>query len=289
MNYTITHNTKYEYSDPVPVCHNLVHLQPRSFPAQECKSFRLVVHPEPNDVRQQLDAYGNHVTYFSVEQAHLGLNITSTSEIEVRKKKLVTSGVAWDELVGQLRADRSPSYLEAYEFAFPTDRTKPFKDLNAFARESFGSGRPVIDAVKDLTHRIFTEFHYDPRATNVSTPIRTVFSSRRGVCQDFAHLQLACLRGLGLATRYVSGYLRTIPPPGKERLVGADASHAWVSVFCGDAGWVDFDPTNDVIPSTDHATLAWGRDYYDVAPIRGVILGGGTHEMSVSVDVAPQE
>ena len=289
MNYTITHNTKYTYSDAVPVCHNMVHLRPRELPHQTCKDFRLVVHPEPNDLREQVDIYGNHSTYFSIEQAHLGLNVTATSKIQVQANKKSTAGPAWDDLVKQLSQNRSDTYLRAYEFAFPSSRTRPFPELVEYCRSSFPSGRSIIEAAKDLTHRIFDDFEYDSTATTVSTPISSVFASKRGVCQDFAHVQLACFRAFGLAARYVSGYLRTIPPEGQERLVGADASHAWVSVFCGSVGWVDFDPTNDVSPSTDHVTLAWGRDYRDVAPIRGVILGGGSHMMEVSVDVAPSD
>ena len=255
---------------------------------QECADFRLVVHPEPNDISQRFDSFGNHETYFSIEQPHLGLNITSTSQIEVLPKAPPSSSTAWNELADQLKSDRTEDYLAAYEFAFPSERTGWFPQLRDYAKKSFADGREVLDAARDLTHRIYTEFEYDSTATTVSTPISEAFQHRRGVCQDFAHLQLACFRSLGLAARYVSGYLRTIPPPGKERLVGADASHAWVSVFCGEAGWIDLDPTNDVIPSEDHITVAWGRDYFDVAPIRGVILGGGTHRMEVTVDVAPQ-
>ena len=289
MNYTITHNTRYTYSDAVPVCHNMVHLRPRALPHQMCKDFRLVVHPEPNDLREQVDVYGNHATYFSIEQAHLGLNVTATSKILVRPNPKPAAGPAWDELAKQLSQDRSDTYLHAYEFAFPSSRTRPFVELTEYCQSSFPPSRPIIEASKELTERIFEDFEYDSTATTVSTPITSVFATKRGVCQDFAHVQLACFRALGLAARYVSGYLRTIPPEGQERLVGADASHAWVSVFCGPAGWIDFDPTNNVIPSTDHVTLAWGRDYRDVAPIRGVILGGGSHMMDVSVDVAPGE
>ena len=289
MKYTITHSTRYTYSDPVPVCHNMVYLRPRTVGNQSCEDFRLVVHPEPNDIRQQADCYGNPVTYFSIEQAHLGLNVTATSKIDVAESETPDSEVEWEEVAAGLLDDGSEAWLSACEFAFPSPRTRAVPGLAEYCRTSFEKGRPLVEAARDLTHRIYTDFQYDPRATTVSTPISEVLRLKRGVCQDFAHFQLACFRSLGLAARYVSGYLRTIPPPGKERLVGADASHAWVSVFCGDAGWIDFDPTNDVIPSTDHVTLAWGRDYADVTPVRGVILGGGTHRMSVTVDVAPEK
>lgn len=289
MNYTITHSTKYDYSDAVPVCHNIVHLRPRTFGRQICESSRLVVNPEPNDLCQQFDYYGNHASYFSIERPHKGLSITATSEVQVAEPDPPESDVRWNQLRDTMASDRSKAMLEAYEFAFSSDRTPRFSKLVDFTRKSFPNGRNLLEAVQELTERIYTEFEYDPTATTVSTPIETVLDIRRGVCQDFAHLQLACLRSLGLAARYVSGYLRTIPPPGQERLVGADASHAWVSVYFGEAGWIDFDPTNNAIPRTDHVTLAWGRDYHDVAPIQGVILGGGTHRMTVSVDVAPNE
>ena len=162
--------------------------------------------------------------------------------------------------------------------------------LAAYAKESFPAGRPILQATADLTRRIYEDFEYRPQSTDVNTQVAEVFGKRVGVCQDFAHLQIACLRSLGLAARYVSGYLRTIPPPGKPRLVGADASHAWLGVYCGgDVPWIDFDPTNNMIPDTDHVAVAYGRDYGDVCPVQGVFVGGGDHTLSVSVDVAPME
>lgn len=287
MKYAITHTTKFGYSDAVPVCHNVVHLQPRTIDNQTCEDFRLLVHPEPFDRQTHEDAFGNPETYFSIEQAHMGLTVTATSEIEVEAKAMAESNDAWESVVEQVQDNETDDWLSVYEYAFPTARTQPFPELVDYAKQSFAAGTPILEASKDLTERINKEFVYDARATTVSTPIKEVFALRRGVCQDFAHFQLACFRALGIPARYVSGYLRTYPPPGKERLVGADASHAWVSVYCGEAGWIDLDPTNNLVPSTDHITIAWGRDYNDVSPIRGVILGGGTHRMSVSVDVAP--
>lgn len=289
MKYTITHKTQYTYSHPVPLCHNKVFLKPRQLPQQTCDTFRLVIQPEPNDLSSQTDHRGNETAYFSIEQAHLGLSVTAISNVEVSPTNPSNVSPAWNELVDQLQSDDSVEWFSAREYAYASERARPLVQLTEYAQQSFPEGRPVMYAAKDLTNRIFSEFEYDPRATTVSTPIGEVFQSRRGVCQDFAHLQLACLRGLGLAARYVSGYLRTIPPPGQQRLVGADASHAWISVFCGDHGWVDFDPTNNIIPTQNHVTLAWGRDYNDVMPVRGVILGGGTYQMEVSVDVAPYE
>ena len=194
---------------------------------------------------------------------------------------------AWETIRDRLTQDRAANWLEAYQFAFDSRFSVADPRYGEYAKSSFTPGRPVLDAALALTHRIHEEFVYDPRATTLTTPVAEVFANRRGVCQDFAHFQLACLRSLGLAARYVSGYLSTVPPPGKARLIGADATHAWVSLFCGEAGWVDLDPTNDQIPAERHVLLAWGRDYDDVSPLKGVILGGGQHRVGVTVDVCP--
>ena len=287
MNYSITHTTKYKYSDSVPVCHNIAHLRPRNLPTQSCDKFRLLVHPEPFDIYHHEDSFGNPVTYFSIEQAHLTLNVTAKSVIAVTPVQPSRTSTLWEQVITSLRSHPTEAIRRAYEFSFPSARTVAFDGLKEYASASFTDGRTIFEASKDLTARIHADFSYDPRSTDVSTPIQQVFAQRRGVCQDFAHFQIACFRAMGLAARYVSGYLRTYPPPGQPRLVGADASHAWVSVYCGEVGWIDFDPTNDCVPSTDHITLAWGRDYNDVCPIRGVILGGGQHQLEVSVDVCP--
>ena len=219
----------------------------------------------------------------------MGLTVTANSQIAVEVAKPIELTTAWERVVEETRSAGGKDWLSVYQYAFATVRTKPFPELKEYAKRSFPAGRSIVQAAKELTERIYEDFEYDSRATTVSTPIQEVFSTRRGVCQDFAHFQLACLRSLGIASRYVSGYLRTYPAPGEERLVGSDASHAWVSIYCGEAGWIDMDPTNNLIPLTDHITIAWGRDYNDVSPVRGVILGGGTHRMTVSVDVAPLE
>jgi transglutaminase-like putative cysteine protease len=185
----------------------------------------------------------------------------------------------------QLPADRNPTVLDAYQFVFDSRYVRSSAELADYARPSFTPGRPMLDAVLDLTRRVHQDFRYDQRATTVTTPLREVFAQRRGVCQDFAHLEIGCLRSLGLAARYVSGYLCTDPPPDQVRLVGADATHAWLSVYCREFGWIDVDPTNDRMPSDQHILLAWGRDYDDVSPIKGVILGGGQHVVKVAVEV----
>lgn len=291
MKYNIRHKTKYTYSEAVPVCYNLVRLEPRPLPHQTCENFRLLIHPEPVDISHRNDYYGNRVSYFSIDHAHRGLTVTATSQINVFAKPAVDAATTppWETVANRLRTDRSRETLDAYQFVFPSPSITPFAALPDYTKDSFPAGRPIFEAVVDLTQRIHHDFKFDPRATTVQTPIQEVFEQRHGVCQDFAHLQIGCIRSLGLAARYVSGYLRTVPPPGKPRLVGADASHAWLSVYCGKAGWIDVDPTNNVIVSTDHITLAWGCDYNDVCPIQGVIVGGGEHRMNVAVDVAPEE
>lgn len=287
MKYQIRHTTRYVYSDPVPACHNQVHLAPRSMTNQSCHDFNLLLSPAPVERHRRLDYFGNQVDSFSIHEAHMGLTVTADSVVEVQKwtPPAPSSTVPWEQLVKTLKESRRPDHIAAYAYVFPS-RYVPIKSqYGEFARSAFPAGRPILEAVLELTRKIHKEFRYDPRATTIHTKLSDVYTQKAGVCQDFAHLQIACLRSLGLAARYVSGYLRTLPPPGKPRLVGADASHAWLSVYCGEVGWIDFDPTNNTIPGLDHITVAWGRDYADVCPIQGVVLGGGNHVMSVSVDV----
>ena len=217
---------------------------------------------------------------------HTKLVVTAESLIERHAPAIpdAKASPAWDKLASRT----FNSDLMVAQLRFPSRHVVLDDGFRKYAKESFDGGRPIVEAAIELTERIFQDFKFDPKATTVSTPIQEVFEKKAGVCQDFAHFQIACLRSLGIPARYVSGYLRTTPPPGKPRLTGADASHAWVSVYCGDAGWVDFDPTNDVMPELDHITIAWGRDYSDVCPIQGVYTGGGTSTLSVEVDVVPE-
>jgi transglutaminase-like putative cysteine protease len=215
--------------------------------------------------------------------------VTATHRIAVRSSDSPPAGETpqWEALRDRLPNDRGGPYLDAYQYVFDSRAAFAKQEFAEYALVSFTPGRPVLDAALDLTRRVHADFLYDPRATTVATPVGEVFETRRGVCQDFAQFQIAALRSLGLAARYVSGYLSTVPPPGRPRLIGADATHAWVSVFCGDFGWVDLDPTNNQIPSDRHVLIAWGRDFDDVSPVKGVILGGGQHTITVSVDVQP--
>lgn len=288
MNYRVRHSTQYSYTDAVPICQNQVRLAPRSLAGQQVERFQLVVNPEPDEINWRRDSFGNRVDSFSILEPHKVLSVTSSSEIRVQSPEPLPEVTPdWEQIVQEVRSHRSAAYLDAYQFTFASPYIPRQHQFADYAAQSFVAGTPVLPAVMSLTQRIHQDFEYDPTATSLSTPVEEVFASRRGVCQDFAHLQIACLRSLGIPAKYVSGYLRTIPPEGQARLVGADASHAWVAVFCGNSGWIYCDPTNNVIPSADHITLAWGRDYGDVCPVRGVFVGGGQHSLTITVDVEP--
>jgi transglutaminase-like putative cysteine protease len=289
MLYNVSHSTKYQYTDAVSLCHNMVHLRPRPVPRQTCHHSELIVQPEPRMMQHQRDYFGNPISLFTIQEPHKRLSITAKHRIEVTPGTpiRVQDSPAWETTRDALKVDLTQTMREACQFTFDSTFVPRTSDLAAYAQPSFEPGRPLLDAVVDLTARIHKEFRYDAKATTLATPVAEVLKHRRGVCQDFAHLQIGCLRSLGLAARYISGYLQTIVPAGRERLVGADASHAWVSAYCPKFGWIDFDPTNDLMPSDQHITIAWGRDYEDISPSRGVILGGGKHTMTVSVDMAP--
>ena len=287
--YKITHTTTYRYGEMVPVCHNEVHLTPRDTASQCCHHTRLQIKPHPDIVSRRHDYFGNVVHSFSIPEGHRRLSVSATSRVDVKERVLAApaKSPAWDIVRDGMRQPHDEDRFGALQFLFNSPSVVASADLRAYAEPSFTAGRPILDAIGELTTRIHKDFKYDPRATTVNTPLEEVLELRRGVCQDFAHLQIGCLRSIGLPARYVSGYLRTIPPPGKPRLIGADASHAWLSVFCNESGWVDVDPTNDCFINLDHITVAWGRDYTDVCPIKGVFVGGGAHTMAVSVDVEP--
>ena len=291
MRFRVTHSTTYTYSDSVAVCHNQVHLTPRESPRQTCHFHRLRIHPVPSTTGRRTDYFGNPINYFSIHEAHRKLTLHAVSKVAVMPANRVqpAATAAWEGVVQRLRRDLTPEGLAAYQFVFASPRVPIDKQLARYAADSFPPGRPILQAVLDLTTRIYRDFKFDATATGVHTPLMEAFVARHGVCQDFAHIQIGCLRSLGLSARYVSGYLLTKPPPGRPRLVGVDASHAWVSVYCGTAGWMDVDPTNNMTAEQEHITLAWGRDYSDVCPIEGVFVGGGNHRLAVSVDVAPQD
>lgn len=289
MNFNITHKTQYRYGHPVALCHNILRLRPRDFPGQACRSFRLAVSPLPESRIERLDFYGNCVTSISLQEPHVEFTITATSQVQVhpRPQLNLAGGISWEAARDMLCGSRNSLHIAAQQFLYDSPYVKRADELAEYARPSFTPGRAMLDAVMDLTMRIYNEFDFAPGATDVGTPILQVLKTRQGVCQDFAHLQIGCLRSIGIPARYVSGYIATKPPPDQPRLQGADASHAWLSAFDPITGWVDYDPTNGFIPTDQHITLAWARDYGDISPVRGMIIGGERHSLDVGVDVEP--
>lgn len=289
MKYRVTHTTEFVYEARVGLCYNEARLLPRVLPHQKVVSTTLEIQPQPHDYYERLDYFGNRTVYFSIQQPHDQLIVTANSVVETGPSKLPeeSGGLTWEAARAQLSVERSADAIEASQFVLDSPNITVSDLLLEYAQPSFATGRPLLDAVHDLMQRIYQEFKYDPEFSTLATPLKDVLEHRSGVCQDFAHLAIGCLRSMGLAARYVSGYLETEPPPGKERLVGADASHAWFSVYLPGAGWLDFDPTNNQFPGERHITLAWGRDFADVTPLKGVAFGSGKHELKVAVDVLP--
>jgi transglutaminase-like putative cysteine protease len=287
MRFHISHVTAYRYADPVSLCHSIAHLKPRDLPHQRCHSSQLRVDPWPAVSRDHTDFFGNRVSYFAIQQSHDHLEVTVQSDVEVWPQSLAdpVSTLPWELALERIRSGRDDAPAEARIFTLASPMVPLDAAATDYARPSFAPGRPLFEAVTDLMGRIYGDFEYDPNFSSIATPLAEVLQHRRGVCQDFAHLGLACMRGLGLAARYVSGYLETLPPPGQAKLQGSDASHAWFAVYVPDLGWIDFDPTNDKIPGEQHITTAIGRDYRDVNPLRGVFYGGGAHGLTVAVDV----
>lgn len=288
--FHICHTTTYDYRLDVSVAHHLLRLTPRALPRQFRLDHALEIEPAPAVTSRHTDYFENDITFVTIEGVHRTLSVTARSRVAVGPSFIPDAAEtpAWDSVRGWCRSDRSAPFLEAAEFTFASPLVPHEAAFAEFAQASFPPGRPILEAVLDLTGRIHREFRFDATATTVSTPLTQVLAGRRGVCQDFAHLQIACLRALGLPARYVSGYLETVPPPGQPRLLGADASHAWVAFFCPGLGWIDVDPTNNLLASMQHITLGWGRDYSDIAPIHGVLVGGDDHVLRVGVDVLPQ-
>jgi transglutaminase-like putative cysteine protease len=287
--YKVVHTTRYTYSEPVPLCHNELHLTPRNTRRQTCLAHELTISPTPDAIDESLDYFGNPGSFFIIHERHQVLSVTAASEVRVIASSSVeaSSTPPWERVRDETGARLDDAAHEARQFVYDSPHVEVSRALRDLAAPSFVPGRPWLAAALDLTARIHRDFAYDPTATQVSTPLDAVLRLRRGVCQDFAHLQIGCLRSLGLAARYISGYLLTSGSPGQPRLIGADASHAWLSTFCPGLGWIELDPTNDLVPSLKHVTVAWGRDYSDVCPVKGVFVGGGQHGMSVSVDVRP--
>lgn len=289
VTYRIQHTTRYVYGDVVTLAHNEARLTPRNGPWQVAHSARLHVDPAPASMTREHDYFGNWVNMFVLQEPHRRFVLTAQSEVTVREPYLPAPEhtAPWEEVRQLLANSTEQEVFEAVEHCFESPHVRWTPEIAAYAAASFPPGRPILQGALDLSRRIHSEFEYRPGTTNVATPVGTVFEQRHGVCQDFAHVMIACLRSLGLAARYVSGYLLTKPPAGQPRLLGADASHAWASVYCPGHDFIDIDPTNDTLVMVEHPTLAWGRDFGDVSPLKGVVLGGGAHTVEVSVAVVP--
>ena len=295
MRYAIRHRTTYRYAVAVDVAHHLAHLRPRATPAQTVLSDEVLIEPAPMHIGEHVDHFGNRAAIFAIDRPHDEFDIESRAVVEVTAPAPVDAKATppWQTLRDSLVADGFPLAVEAAEFIHPSPLVPHLAAADDYARQIFSPGRPIVAAALALTEAINRDFAYEAGVTDTSTDLATVFSQRAGVCQDLAHAQIACLRSLGLAARYVSGYVRTYPRPGRPRRVGADASHAWVSAWCptlgapGEGRWIDIDPTNDLIVADEHVVLGWGRDYADVSPVRGVILGGGAHTLEVQVELTP--
>jgi transglutaminase-like putative cysteine protease len=286
MRYRVTHTTEYRYSAQVINGHTVAHLRPRQTPTQTVIDSEVTTTPAADHAVEYLDAFGNHVSYRAVEQVHDQLVVTALCEVDLTPPTELVWTPPWEEVRTIIATDGSPDGLLARMCSIESTLVTPSADLARFASWSFLPGRAFHEAVIDLSHRIFAEFAFDPGFSDVSTPLAEVLTHRRGVCQDFAHLAIGTLRSLGLPARYVSGYIENEPAPGQPKMVGADASHAWCSVYIPGWGWLDVDPTNDQVPPLCHVTVGWGRDYADVAPVRGVVFGSpATQELSVAVEV----
>ena len=294
VRYAVTHRTEYGYDDAVTASYGFAFLLPRAIPGRQTATADVVIDPPPVDRREHLDVYGNRALYFSVLAEHDRLVVTATSLVDVAPPVLVADGPAW-ESVRDVLAARAPGPatsaddVDAVDFVLASPMVALTDAVRAYAQPSFAPGRPVLQSAVDLMHRIHAEFDYEPGATTITTTLDEVVDHRSGVCQDFAHLLVGCLRAYGLAARYVSGYLETTPPPGQAKLQGADASHAWASVYVPGHGWVDLDPTNDLVVDDRFVVTAWGRDYTDVTPLRGVIFTESKNStLDVAVDVVRQ-
>lgn len=290
--YRVTHVTRYHYATPVTVSLHLLHLLPRDVPWQVAEAAQLAISPEPGLRQERRDAFGNRVVTLAFEQPHRELSVELGMTLWRQPRPPEQPSPPWQEVVAALAYHGQAlgeELLEAERYRYESPQVRLKRSFADYARECFAPEAALLDACRALMARIHDEFTFDASATDIATPLLTVFEERRGVCQDFAHLMLACLRSLGLSARYVSGYLLTQPPPGQPRLVGADATHAWVEVWCPLNGWTGFDPTNNCQPDLEHLVVGWGRDFTDVSPLRGMLLGGGSHEPEVAVTVLPLE
>jgi transglutaminase-like putative cysteine protease len=285
--YQISHKTEYQYQEPIGLCQNIARLTPRSFTGQTCLHSEIVVDPIPDVFTRYEDFFGNLVAYYAIEQEHNKLSVLVNSRVQIKKKQLtwqMLPRLSWEHAISTLHSDAA-NHADILQYVPPTAMTMVSEGIKQYTLQSFLPNRPLVECVYELMERIFTDFEFKPGLTTVATPVDTVLHLKKGVCQDFAHLAISCIRSMGLPVRYMSGYIETIQKAGTEKLVGADASHAWFSVFVPEHGWVDFDPTNNQMPTYQHITVAWGRDYADIAPLKGVIQSSRPHKLSVAVTV----
>jgi transglutaminase-like putative cysteine protease len=287
--YQVTHRTEYEYEQDVSASYSQLYLLPRELEGQRCLSAEVAVEPAPGDYHERLDYFGNRVSYFAIHEPHRTLHVIATSVVEVDDRADSLSAFAtgpWEETRRAVRSGSVDDPLDALQYALDSPLVEASDEYRDYAVASFPPGRPLLEATTSLIARIHTDFAYKPGSTSVTTPLAEVFGQRAGVCQDFAHLGIACLRSLGLPARYVSGYIETDPPPARPKLIGVDGSHAWLSVLVPEAGWLDVDPTNNQLVNDRYVVTAYGRDYSDVPPLGGVIYTEGkTESLRVSVDV----
>ena len=292
MDFLITHITEYSYSEQVVFCHNIATIKPRISPGQNLLEYNIDIKPQPADFSERVDFFGNNITRFSIQKGHKKLSVTSTCKISREYTAIKNSftspecvDITLEQALLSLKS-ANPANFEAQQFILDSILIRNSKlNIKEYALVSFKPKRSVFEAANELMQRIFTDFDFVSGFTNVSTPLDVVMEEKKGVCQDFAQIAIACIRSIGLPARYISGYIETLPPPGKPKLVGADASHAWFAVFIPGFGWVDFDPTNNTIPENQHIVVGWGRDYYDVPPLKGVIYSSGGSKLKVSVDI----
>ena len=292
MIFNVKHTTKYEYNAPVIYCHNIATLRPRESKGQQLLDYKIQITPQPAEISERIDYFGNYITRFSIQTEHIELKVTTKSKIVRDYAQFQDSffseacrGITLDQTLLALRST-DPDILDARQYILESIFIGRADDnIRDYAEVSFKRNRSVFDAAFELMQRIYTDFQFVSGFTSISTPVAEVMKEKKGVCQDFAQIAIACIRSVGLPARYVSGYIETVPPKGKEKLVGADASHAWFSIFIPGFGWVDFDPTNNLIPMDQHIVVGWGRDYYDVPPLKGVVYGSGKSKLKVAVDI----
>ena len=291
MKYHITHITDYVYQSPSSLCHNTMVQTPCDLPFQQVESFEQAIEPSPQYIQSTKDFFDNEKVYFSIEKTHSKLTVTSKSVVTLSKPNWMdvvpSETQPWEEVQQWLQTTEAMNDIR--QFYLPSKHVEFPKGIQEYARQSFTEGRPIMEAMLDLNHRIHSDFTFTPGFTDISTPVSKVFETKKGVCQDYAHFTIACLRSIGLAAKYVSGYLETLPPPGKPKMVGADASHAWVALYIPGLDWVEFDATNDLLVSDMHVRVAFGRDFADVTPLKGIIYRAGNQMMKVSVDVRRPE